>query len=124
MAGGAEHSPISRAAHPSFNIDLSYAEISISMRLRGVNFKRSVVLRFLWEPQELTEIHELRKCVFSQCGLMSLLSRHYHQLVGLNQAWVIAGVQLDVRNKSASDRSIPVRVGRPEPGIVRFPDAP
>ena len=29
---------------------------------------------------------------------MSPLSRHYHQLVGLNQDWVIADVQLDVRN--------------------------
>ena len=31
---------------------------------------------------------------------MNLLSRHYHQLVGLNQDWVIADVQLDVRNKT------------------------
>ena len=31
---------------------------------------------------------------------MNPLSRHYHQLVGLNQDWVIADVQLDVRNKT------------------------
>jgi hypothetical protein len=31
---------------------------------------------------------------------MSLFSRHYHQLVGLNQDWVIADVQLDVRNRT------------------------
>ncbi|MFO0226285.1 MAG: transposase family protein [Planctomyces sp.] len=31
---------------------------------------------------------------------MNPLSRHYHQLVGLNQDLVIADVQLDVRNKT------------------------
>jgi len=29
---------------------------------------------------------------------MNPLSRHYSHLVGLNQDWVIADVQLDVRN--------------------------
>ncbi len=31
---------------------------------------------------------------------MNPLSRHYHQLVGLNQDWVIADVQLDVAEKT------------------------
>ena len=31
---------------------------------------------------------------------MSPLSRHYSHLVGLNQDWVIADVQLDVRNQT------------------------
>jgi hypothetical protein len=31
---------------------------------------------------------------------MNPLPRHYHQLVGLNQDWVIADIQLDVRNKT------------------------
>ncbi len=31
---------------------------------------------------------------------MDSLSRHYHQLVGLNQDWVIADVQLDVENRT------------------------
>jgi transposase len=31
---------------------------------------------------------------------MNPQSRHYHELVGLNQDWVIADVQLDVRNKT------------------------
>ena len=31
---------------------------------------------------------------------MNSLSRHYHQLVGLNQDWVIADVQLDVGKRT------------------------
>jgi hypothetical protein len=58
-----------------------------------------VLENFLWEPQELTQNREERKCVFLCGGLMNPLSRHDHQRVGWNQDWVIVDVQLDVRNK-------------------------
>ena len=59
-----------------------------------------MLVNFLWEPQELTENREERKCVFLCGGLMNPLSRHDHQRLGLNHDRVIADVQLDVRNET------------------------
>ena len=51
---------------------------------------------------------------------MDSLSRHYHQLVGLNQDWVIADVQLDVENRTLtlSLEFVGDRVVCPECGAV------
>lgn len=53
---------------------------------------------------------------------MNPLSRHYYQLVGLNQVWVLADVRLDVQNRALN---LPLVFGGehvvcPEGGSVRW----
>ena len=47
---------------------------------------------------------------------MDTLSRHYHQLVGLNSDWVIASVDLDVKSRTLALEFVGARVVCPECG--------